>query len=49
MKIQYGFYLFINKYLKTICHNGNIYLPQHYFIQLCKACMYAFTVHRGDR
>ena len=27
MKIQYGFYLFIRKYLLTTCHNENTYLP----------------------
>ena len=46
MKIQYGFYLFIRKYLLTTCHNEIIYLPQHYFIQLCKAA--TFTVYRRD-
>ena len=46
MKIQYGFHLFIRKYLITTCHNENKYLPQHYFIQLCKAA--TFTAHRNN-
>ena len=46
IKIQYGFHLSIRKYLLTTCHNENTYLPQHYFIQQCKAV--TFTLHRRD-
>ena len=47
MKIQYGFnYSLTWLHFKITCHNDNIYLPQHYFIQLCKKA--TFTGHRND-